>query len=711
MVDETRFSSDMTDITTITGIRAETKFMQERAFNVALLEVFVGQRTGTLEEQQAIRKLKRKLGDTIYVESVYLLTHKLVSKEKEAKKIFQDILRHQREISAALGRPVGVQVAALDYMQNILSVLEKPLVMEEAKSLKIASRAPSAREEFLEGDRALGQVSPMRGRRSLHGVPVVPGFGSGHVFRYQDILSRELAVYDIEDTQLDRELQRLEAAMQRVEADLVCMKDAVERQVDSDQAAIFDAHRLILRDLTLVTEIEEELRSERVNVEHAVKWVFRRWERKFRDSTNAEIRERSTDVADIGRRLLKQLLGIHGNALTKLPAGSVIFAKRLLPSDTVHLDRKHARGIVTEEGGPNSHVAVLANAFHIPLISGIGIDLDGVPNRAPVIMDGASGKIVLRPSKSELARFEERRKIEEEQDTELVRCASKLPPDKEGRRFVVDANVASLEECQLARKYGCDGIGLYRIEQIYMSSSVMPTEGALFDSLKSSLTVLRNKTVTLRLLDVGGDKTLPYIDLVERTNPALGLRGVRLLLKYPNLLQTQLRVILRLSALFRLRILVPMVTIARDLMQVRKVLDEEKEKLKESNTPFDDKIPLGAMIETPSSVLAIDSILRVCDFLSVGTNDLLQFVMAADRENMNVADYYEAGNALILGWIAEVAQKADQAHKDCEVCGEMAGYLKHTEELLSAGVRHYSVVPHLVPRLKAKICSLAGQSH
>ena len=701
----------MTDITTITGIQAETKFMQERAFNVSLLEVFVGERTGTLQEREAIRKLRKTLGDKIYVESIYLLTTKLITQEKKAKQVFKEILFHQRKICAVLGRPVGVQVAALDYMQNILSVLEKPLVMEEAKSLKIAKRARSAREDLSEEGSALRGASPIRGRRILQGVPVVPGFGSGHVFRYQDILSRELAAYDIRDTQIDPELQRLEAAMQRVEADLMRTKDAVEKQVDSDQAAIFDAHRMILRDLTLRTEIEEELRSECVNVEHAVKWVFRRWERKFKDSQHLEIQERSSDVADIGRRLLKQLLGIHGNALTKLPADSIIFAKRLLPSDTVHLDRKHARGIVTEEGGPNSHVAVLASAFHVPLISGIGIDLDRVPNRAPVIMDGASGEIILRPLRNEMARFREGRKNEERQDAALVRRMSKLPLERGGRRFVVDANVASLEECQLAKKYGCDGIGLYRIEQIYMSSSVMPTEDVLLDSLKSSLTVLRNKTVTLRLLDVGGDKTLPYIDLVERTNPALGVRGVRLLLKYPNLLQIQLRVLLRLSALFSLRILVPMVTLAQDLVQVRKVLDQEKDKLKETNISFDDKTPLGAMIETPSSVLAIDSILRVSDFLSVGTNDLLQFVMAADRENMNVSDYYEAGNPLILQWVAEIAEKAYQARKDCEVCGELAGYLNHTEELLRAGVRHYSVVPHLVPRLKEKIYSLVDQSH
>jgi phosphoenolpyruvate-protein phosphotransferase len=706
MVEEAPFDPDMADITKIKGIEEETKFMHERAFNVALLEVFIGDRTGTRQEREAIRKFRKKLGDKIYVESVYLLTHKLITQEKKAKQVFDEILCHQREVSAVLGRPVGVQVAALDYMQNIMSVLEKPLVMEEARSLKIAKKASSAREEFSNERAELKEASPIRGRRILQGVPVVIGFASGHVFRYQDILSRELEAHDIKETQIVRELQRLEAAIRRVEADLMRMKDAVKEQVDSDQAAIFDAHRVILRDLTLLTEIEEELRSERVNVEHAVKWVFRRWERKFKDSQNAEIQERSSDVADIGRRLLKQLLGIHGNALTKLPAGSIIFAKRLLPSDTVHLDRKNARGVVTEEGGPNSHVAILASAFHIPLISRIGIDLDRVPNRAPVIMDGASGKIVLRPLRGEMARFKEGRKKAEKHDAVLARRMSKLPLERGGRRFIVDANVASFEECQLAKKYGCDGVGLYRIEQIYMSSSVMPTEEFLFDCLKSALTVLKDKTVTLRLLDIGGDKTLPYIDLVERTNPALGVRGVRLLLKYPNLLQIQLRVFLRLSALFSLRILVPMVTLAQDMVQVRKVLDQEKDKLKETKVSFDDKIPLGAMIETPSSVLAIDPILRVCDFLSVGTNDLLQFVMAADRENMNVSDYYEAGNPLILRWVAEVAAKADQARKDCEVCGELAGYLEHTEEFLRAGVRHYSVVPHLVPRLKEKIYRL-----
>ena len=501
-------------------------------------------------------------------------------------------------------------------------------------------------------------------------------------------------------------MKRLDRAIQSVEKDLVRMKHTVKKQVGSDQAAIFEAHRMILKDLTLLKEIEEELKNQRVNIEHVVWQVFRRWEQKLRDSQNIEIRERSSDIADIGRRLLKELLGIRGNTLTRLPAGSIIFAKRLLPSDTVHWDQKNAKGIVTEEGGTNSHVAILASAFHIPLVSRIGVNMDRVSNHSPVILDGNTGKIILRPTRREIADFKGCRTREEKRDLALARKMRLVHLETASRPVTVDANVSSAEECRTAKTYGCDGIGLYRIEQLYMSSPVMPTEEYLFDSLKLSLGILKGREATLRLLDIGGDKTLPYINLVERTNPALGVRGVRLLLKYPNLLQAQLRVFLRLSARFKVRVLVPMVTLAQDIVQVRKALDQEKEKLKEKKILFDEKIPLGAMIETPSAALAIDSILEICDFLSIGTNDLLQYTMAADRENMNVADYYEAGNPLILRWIGEIAQKAEQAGKDCEVCGELAGNPDHAEALLKLGVRHLSVVAHRIPKLKEKIQGL-----
>lgn len=546
----------------------------------------------------------------------------------------------------------------------------------------------------------------MRGRTVIQGVPVVSGLAAGRTFRYQDIFSREMATYGIKENGIDAELKRLDGAIRNVESDLVRMRHTVKKQVGSDQAAIFEAHRLILRDMTLLKEIDEEVRSQRVNIEHVVRQVFRRWERKLRDSQNIEIRGRSSDIADIGRRLLKELLGIRGNALTRLPAGAVIFAKRLLPSDTVHLDRKNARGIVTEEGGPNSHVAILARAFHIPLVSRIDVSAEKVANHVPVILDGDTGRIVLRPTRKEMSEFKSRRTRDEKRDLALARKMSRVKLETVSWPVTIDANVSSAEECRTAKLYGCDGVGLYRIEQVYMSSPVMPTEEFLLESLRRSLNLLKGREVTVRLLDIGGDKTLPYINLVERTNPALGVRGVRLLLKYPNLLQAQLRVFLRLSAKHKLRVLVPMVTLAQDMALVRKALDQEKEKLKEKKVGFDAKLALGAMIETPSAVLAIDSILEICDFVSVGTNDLLQYTMAADRENMNVAEYYDSGNPLILKWIAEIVQKAGAAGKDCEVCGELAGNLDHTEALLRSGVRHLSVVAHRIPKLKEKIQGL-----
>lgn len=550
------------------------------------------------------------------------------------------------------------------------------------------------------------KTGAMRGRTLIQGVPVVGGVAAGRAFKYQDVFSREMAVREIKEAQVELELARLDRAVQSVEKDLLKMKHTVKKQVGSDQAAIFEAHRLILKDLTLLKEIQTELKTQRVNIEHVVRQVFHRWERKLRDSQNLEIRERSSDIADIGRRLLKELLGIRGNALARLPAGSIIFAKRLLPSDTVHLDRKNARGIVTEEGGANSHVAILASAFHIPLVSRLDVHLDRVPHHAPVILDGDTGKIVLRPGRKELAGLKGRRIREEKRDLALVRKMARVQLRTVSRPLTVNANVSSAEECRAARIYGCDGIGLYRIEPLYMSSPVMPTEEYLFGSLRRSLNLLRGRAATLRLLDIGGDKTLPYIDLVERTNPALGVRGVRLLLKYPNLLQAQLRVFLRLSARFKIRILVPMVTLPQDMASVRKALDQEKEKLKEKKIPFDDKIHLGAMIETPAAALGVGPILEICDFVSVGTNDLLQYTMAADRENMGVAEYYEAGTALVLQWIADIARKADAAGKDCSVCGELAGNIDRTEALLQSGMRHLSVVAHRVPRLKEKIGSL-----
>jgi phosphotransferase system enzyme I (PtsI) len=625
-------------------------------------------------------------------------------------------------------------VAALDYLQNVLNLLKKPIVIEEEKTIKLAEKAvaagPEGAEETTPGakrvrkgrifvsaseDRSQEKLSsklsskkakPIRSRFVVKGAALASGMAAGKAFHYRDILTRELEIYDLTEDQVEAEWGRILRAIEKVEKDLTHVRKGVQREIGSKQAAIFDVHKTILKDLGLLKEIEKELKDRQINAEQVVRDVFKRWEKKLKIADTKEIQEKADDIADIGRRLLRVLIGIEGNVLSKLPYNSILFAKRLLPSDTVYLDRKKTLGIVTEEGGRTSHAAVLARALRVPMVSKIDTNLDRVPQSAPTVIDGDKGTVIVYPKKSELIHFGPEMKKRLQEDLRLAKRLAKTPLKIQGRLFTVKANVASPEEIVLAKKYGCDGVGLYRIESLYMSSTSMLSEDYLYEVLAKALKPVQGKEITLRLLDLGGDKTLPYLDLNEKIDSPLGLRGVRLLLKFPNLLETQIRVCLRLSARFKIKVLVPMVSLPEDMTGIRKILDQEKEKLKAKKQAFNEKIPLGAMIETPSAILALEDLIKASDFLSIGTNDLLQYTMAADREKANVASYYEAGNRLILKWLKEIVEKAAAAGIDCELCGELAGNLEFTEELVKCGLEHYSVTPHLIPRIKNKIKSL-----
>ena len=275
-----------------------------------------------------------------------------------------------------------------------------------------------------------------------------------------------------------------------------------------------------------------------------------------------------------------------------------------------------------------------------------------------------------------------------------------------GSIIKVNANVSSFNDIKMAKMYGADGIGLYRTEPLYMDSPNLLTEENLYTLLNQALAPAYNQDIILRLLDIGGDKILPFLDVVEIKDPALGLNGIRLLLKYPHLLEMQLRVFLRLSAKFNVKILVPMVTLPRDMVEVRRYFLQEKEKLRQESIPFNEILPIGAMIETPVAVMIIDELLESCDFINIGTNDLVQYVMAAGREKIEVSEYYEEGNHIILNVLKDVIRKAQERGKECGVCGELAGNLNFTKMLLDIGLRNFSVQPALIPYVKNKIFHL-----
>lgn len=535
------------------------------------------------------------------------------------------------------------------------------------------------------------------------GEAVVGGFAIGAAFYFEDVLTRELAFRILSKSQARRELRRLQKAMRKAQSDLAKLKSKIARDIDAQHAEIFHVHRLILQDVDLFKEMEKELKKRLINAEQIVQSVFRRREMKLRRVKDKTIRQRADDIADVGRRLLEALLEVKGNKFSDLPVDSVVFAQRLLPSDTASLTMENAKAIVTVEGSHNSHSAILASAMDIPFVAKVDRPITVIPANSKVIVDGENGKVIVNPSSAELDAYPKLIQKRMQKKLNIVRRIRDETLELKGKPIKVSANVSSLREVQRAADFYADGIGLYRTEPIYMGKQNLPVEEDLYAHLKKSLAPLRGREVTFRLLDVGGDKTLPFIDIVELKDAALGLNGIRLLFRYPALLRMQLRVFLRLSTELDVRVLVPMVSLPRDMTEVRRYLSEEKRKLRKEKIPFNDSLPIGAMIETPAAVFSIDEILKLSDFVGLGTNDLVQYVMAAGREKPDVADYYEAGNYLILDALKSVLDKAESKGKECTLCGELGGNLKFTENLLDLGLRDFSVQPALIPSVKNRI--------
>jgi phosphoenolpyruvate-protein phosphotransferase len=442
-------------------------------------------------------------------------------------------------------------------------------------------------------------------------------------------------------------------------------------------------------------EIKARLEEDLVNAEHAVQCVLKEWEHKFLAMQDVRMRRRSTDVADLARRLLRKLVGIRGHSLELMPEGSVLVAPRLLPSEAVFLSRRSAKAVVVEVGGPASHCALLTRGMGIPAVARLSRLFDVIAPGETLIVDGNRGLVTIAPDQATLSsalREVQRYALLAERAKEAA-CAPAVTLD--GARVAVMANVASREEAKLAAENGADGIGLYRIEAFYLGSNALPSEIEVRNELAGALSHFRGKPVCVRLLDVGGDKSLPYLRLPVEGNPFLGRRGVRLLLDYPELLHTQLRAMLALRQDYDLSVLVPMVTLAADLTGVREALESM------ADEEGIDPPPLGAMIETPAAVFSASKIAQYADFISVGTNDLAQYVLAADRGNPLVSRYYQDDHESVMSMLRMVVEQVQP--KPVAVCGELASREPAIPRLLQAGVRILSAAAPLVPVVKETV--------
>ena len=534
---------------------------------------------------------------------------------------------------------------------------------------------------------------------SLRGTRISPGLASGTVWVAGDILDCSAEMHRIEPHQVNAEMERVRRAFVQVEAELEESARRVSEQIDPSLAEIFRAHRLMLESLLSSNEFEEELRRSLTSAADAVKRVFRRWEAKFAAIQDETLRQRADDIVDLARRVLRQLEGADAFGLAAMPAGSVLVTQRLLPSDVVALSPRDVKAIVVESLGQGSHAALLTREKGIPTLAGLPGLLSQIRSGDEALVDAFREALIVLPNPETRRDFDQRL---ENYRASLLTCkwqCHRPAITRDGQKISVEANLAAHASVEAVIENGADGVGLFRIEQLYFARELPPSEEELFSELQHLVAPLREKPVTIRLLDIGGDKAIPFLRLPFESNPLLGKRGVRLLLDYPQLARTQLKSLLRLSQTQDIRILVPMVTFERDMQQIRELLVAVAHEMGIQNIPL-----LGAMIETPAAALTVGQISRHADFLSVGTNDLTQYTLVAGRDDATVSDYYEDTHPSMLRLLGIII--AEASGKPVTICGEMAGREEVIPMLLEIGFRALSISPPLIPTTKELIRSI-----
>jgi phosphotransferase system enzyme I (PtsI) len=532
---------------------------------------------------------------------------------------------------------------------------------------------------------------------TLVGKGVSPGLAKGKAFVYIDVLQRDSELYEIDPAQVGEEKARIEKAIDDVRQSLTIDAKHIEGTLGKKSAEIFLAQEAVLLDSSVVEELERTLEAERINAEQVIRTVFRLLARRVREINDQVIRERGDDIEDLSRRLLLSLAGIHAHSLQDLPANTVLVARRLLPSDTVFLSRSSTVAVLAEFAGPAAHAALLARELCIPCVGGIPDLLETVHTGNIVLVNGFEGVAVINPDYRALQRYEGSLDEVRKRKQAMVRDSyTQRTVTLDGIEVSVMANVRSREDVELAMECGADGIGLFRTEPFFLSSKHFPSDKEFAEFLLDSLHPARGRYINVRLLDIGADKNPIYIHLPPEPDPFLGRRGVRVLREYPDLLEEQLRAVLEVSRQFRIGVLIPMVTTESDVVQVGGRLHQLAAEMGIRELPR-----IGAMIETPAAALSIPSLKKHLDFLSIGSNDLTQYTMAAGRENPLVTEYFIDDHPTILRLIELVVRESGDT--PVSVCGELAGRIDVMPNLLRTGIRSLSVSAALVPDVKNAI--------
>lgn len=541
------------------------------------------------------------------------------------------------------------------------------------------------------------------------GIPASPGvaIGPALVFGSEDFrIPNQFTKVDAVET----EIVRLRCALENVCRELEEQQKIATERLGQQYGAIFEAHLMMARDPKLIADIESKIRKRRYSPEFAASLVLRRHARKLKELGNTYLAERASDIFDLEKNLLRHLLGEEREELSQLTAPVVVLAHDLTPSETAGLNKKFVLAFATEGGGRTSHTAILAGALEIPAIVGIGGFLTDVSGGETVIIDGDHGEVIIDPDEETLARYRENAARSKSVSERLRSLGQEQSITKDGVSVPVYGNIEFPEELQHCRQRGADGIGLYRTEFLYLGTTTERTEEDHLAAYQQVVQAFPDSPVVIRTLDLGADKVPTQLkNLFDgQPNPELGLRSIRLSLSDKDLFKTQLRAILRVAALGDVRVMFPLISSLAELRQARMLLQDVCEDLSDDGIPFRGDIPVGMMVEVPAAALMADWFAREVDFFSIGTNDLIQYTLAADRGNPAVSQYYNASDPAILRLIQMVVQAAERHHIPVTVCGQMSSDPKFVPLLVGLGVRELSVTPQAIPQVKAVVRSFTS---
>jgi phosphoenolpyruvate-protein phosphotransferase (PTS system enzyme I) len=541
--------------------------------------------------------------------------------------------------------------------------------------------------------------------RTYKGTAVSPGVAIGRALIVEQITS--VFRVPIKEADVPHEIQRFEQALERTRADLTDLKQTVSRSIGEEYASIFDAHAMIASDPAFADKVVQKIELDRVNAEWALHEVQEELEARFETFDNEYLRDRGEDIKDVGMSLLNNLQGLSRHELSEIDHDVIILADDLTPSDAVHFNQKPIVGFATETGGRTSHTSIIAKSLFMPAVIGVPRLTQVIDNEEMVIIDGYEGTVVVNPSEALIEEYRSKVTRHEEYEKELLGNRDEPAVTRDGRKISLQANIELIEEMTDVRKYGAEGVGLYRSEFLYIATSPrLPDEDEHFEIYRKIAREVEPNWAVIRTFDLGGKKLAKEVMGSKEDNPVLGLRALRLCMRHREMFRVQLRALLRASAHGRIKIMFPLVSSIQELRQAKAFVKEIKAELDAEGIAYNPELEIGIMIEVPSAAMTADILATESDFFAIGTNDLIQYSLAIDRSNELVSYLYEPLHPGILRLVKFVVDSGRQAGIPVSMCGEMAADPLYATILLGLGLDIFSMNPSSIPMIKEVTRSL-----